>query len=149
MKYFSFRYIAAVTNVSGQKEIERAKNVLLQSNDILEAFGNAKTNRNDNSSRFGKYMDINFDFKGDPMGGHINNYLLEKSRVIHQQAGDNNFHSFYQLLKGAPEKMLNECNLTRDYSQYRYLSANNNAVVLPSKVNKFDFFIDFFFMQYI
>lgn len=134
-----------MTNVSGQKEIERAKNVLLQSNDILEAFGNAKTNRNDNSSRFGKYMDINFDFKGDPMGGHINNYLLEKSRVIHQQAGDNNFHSFYQLLKGAPEKMLNECNLTRDYSQYRYLSANNNAVVLPSKVNKFDFFIDFFF----
>ncbi|XP_069554799.1 unconventional myosin-Ib isoform X2 [Brachyistius frenatus] len=119
-------YVAAVCG-RGQ-EVNKVKEQLLQSNPVLEAFGNAKTVRNDNSSRFGKYMDIEFDFKGDPLGGVISNYLLEKSRVVKQPRGERNFHVFYQLLSGASDDTLKKLKLDRDFSKYNYLSLDSAAV---------------------
>ncbi|XP_026151114.1 unconventional myosin-Ib isoform X3 [Mastacembelus armatus] len=119
-------YVAAVCG-KGQ-EVNKVKEQLLQSNPVLEAFGNAKTVRNDNSSRFGKYMDIEFDFKGDPLGGVISNYLLEKSRVVKQPRGERNFHIFYQLLSGASDDTLKKLKLHRDFSKYNYLSLDSAVV---------------------
>ncbi|XP_051938625.1 unconventional myosin-Ib isoform X4 [Hippocampus zosterae] len=119
-------YVAAVCG-KGQ-EVNKVKEQLLQSNPVLEAFGNAKTVRNDNSSRFGKYMDIEFDFKGDPLGGVISNYLLEKSRVVKQPRGERNFHIFYQLLSGASDDTLKKLKLNRDFSKYNYLSLDSAVV---------------------
>ncbi|XP_008628290.1 unconventional myosin-Ib isoform X6 [Corvus cornix cornix] len=119
-------YVAAVCGKGA--EVNQVKEQLLQSNPVLEAFGNAKTARNDNSSRFGKYMDIEFDFKGDPLGGVISNYLLEKSRVVKQPRGERNFHIFYQILSGASEEFLCKLKLERDFSRYNYLGLDSARV---------------------
>ncbi|XP_036106781.1 unconventional myosin-Ia isoform X1 [Molossus molossus] len=119
-------YVAAVCGKGDQ--VNSVKEQLLHSNPVLEAFGNAKTIRNNNSSRFGKYMDIEFDFKGSPLGGVITNYLLEKSRVVKQLKGERNFHIFYQLLAGADAQLLNTLKLERDTSGYGYLNQEVSRV---------------------
>uniref|UniRef100_A0A3Q3BGH5 Myosin IG n=1 Tax=Kryptolebias marmoratus TaxID=37003 RepID=A0A3Q3BGH5_KRYMA len=116
---YIMQYIAAITNPSQRAEVESVKNVLLKSNCVLEAFGNAKTNRNDNSSRFGKYMDINFNFNGDPTGGHINNYLLEKIKIISRSPVTWNL-LFSQLLRGGTDEMLASFHLQNDPALYLY-----------------------------
>jgi len=71
---------------------------VLESNPILESFGNARTIRNDNSSRFGKFIEIQFTHRGCLVGAHVDTYLLEKVRLINQTPGERNFHIFYELL---------------------------------------------------
>jgi len=121
------QYLAAVSKSS--TEVDRVKNQLLESNPILEAFGNAKTLRNDNSSRFGKYMEIQFDLDGAPVGASIINYLLEKSRVVGRTTGERSFHIFYQMLSGLPEAELRANGLTKDVEKYTYLSVSKCSTV--------------------
>ena len=94
------QFVAAVSGTRAA-DVEAVKASLLGSNPILEAFGNAQTIRNDNSSRFGKYMEIQFDVTGAPVGGKISQYLLEKSRVVRPGLGERAFHVFYFLAAGA------------------------------------------------
>ncbi|KAK5870082.1 hypothetical protein PBY51_024743 [Eleginops maclovinus] len=91
---FTMRYFAVVGGAAQQTSVEER---VLASNPIMESIGNAKTTRNDNSSRFGKYIEIGFGRKGDIIGANMRTYLLEKSRVVFQASAERNYHIFYQL----------------------------------------------------
>uniref|UniRef100_A0A673BUP2 Myosin-10 n=1 Tax=Sphaeramia orbicularis TaxID=375764 RepID=A0A673BUP2_9TELE len=114
-------------------ELERQ---LLQANPILESFGNAKTVKNDNSSRFGKFIRINFDVTGYIVGANIETYLLEKSRAIRQAKDERTFHIFYQLLAGAGEHLKSDL-LLEGFNNYRFLS--NGNIPIPGQQDKDNF----------
>ncbi|KAL0993002.1 hypothetical protein UPYG_G00102020 [Umbra pygmaea] len=118
-------------NIPG--ELERQ---LLQANPILESFGNAKTVKNDNSSRFGKFIRVNFDVTGYIVGANIETYLLEKSRAIRQAKDERTFHVFYQLLAGAGEHLKTDL-LLDSFSSYRFLS--NGNITIPGQQDKENF----------
>lgn len=128
-------YLTAISSKNSGNSVESSlEQQLILTNPILESFGNAQTVRNNNSSRFGKFIRIDF----DPSGGHIigasiEKYLLEKSRVTHRAAAERNFHVFYQLLQGAPSELLAELKLmkgdkrptTKDFAY----TANSNFII--------------------
>uniref|UniRef100_A0A8C4HZ95 Myosin-10 n=1 Tax=Dicentrarchus labrax TaxID=13489 RepID=A0A8C4HZ95_DICLA len=118
-------------NIPG--ELERQ---LLQANPILESFGNAKTVKNDNSSRFGKFIRINFDVTGYIVGANIETYLLEKSRAIRQAKDERTFHIFYRLLAGAGEHLRTDL-LLEGFNNYRFLS--NGNIPIPGQQDKDNF----------
>jgi myosin protein heavy chain len=127
------QYLTIVASSKTGKQIASGEleNQLLQANPLLEAFGNAKTVKNDNSSRFGKFIRINFDNSGFIAGANIETYLLEKARVVRQSPEERTFHIFYQLLNGASLDYRNEL-LLESMDSYKYLSngqVNVNGVV--------------------
>ncbi|KAL4423973.1 hypothetical protein ABPG75_001274 [Micractinium tetrahymenae] len=111
------RYLASLAGGTGMED------KVLESNPVLEAFGNAQTLRNKNSSRFGKLIEIYFN-RGHICGALIHTYLLEKSRVVHQQPGERSYHIFYQLCRGADEAERQRYHLPVGPESFAYLASS-------------------------
>ncbi|KRF81456.1 myosin heavy chain, muscle isoform X17 [Drosophila novamexicana] len=123
----------ATVGASGKKD-ESQKNKgsledqVVQTNPVLEAFGNAKTVRNDNSSRFGKFIRIHFGPSGKLAGADIETYLLEKARVISQQSLERSYHIFYQIMSGAVAGVKEYCGLSNNIYDYRIVSQGKTTI---------------------
>uniref|UniRef100_A0A6Q2Y5R8 Unconventional myosin-VI n=1 Tax=Esox lucius TaxID=8010 RepID=A0A6Q2Y5R8_ESOLU len=113
---FVLRYLTTSYG-TGQDIDER----IVEANPLLEAFGNAKTVRNNNSSRFGKFVEIHFNAKNNVVGGFVSHYLLEKSRICMQGTEERNYHIFYRLCAGASEDIRKRLHLDSP-DHFRYLN---------------------------
>ncbi|KAL2259126.1 hypothetical protein VTK26DRAFT_7319 [Humicola hyalothermophila] len=112
----------------GPEAMSKTEEAILATNPIMEAFGNAKTTRNDNSSRFGKYIEIMFDKNTNIIGARIRTYLLERSRLVFQPLKERNYHIFYQLVAGVSEKERQELGLL-PVDQFEYLNQGNTPTI--------------------
>ncbi|KAF3925630.1 Myosin-2 [Orbilia brochopaga] len=115
------------TNTKGGK-MSRTEEEILATNPIMEAFGNAKTTRNDNSSRFGKYIEIMFDQQVNIIGAKTRIYLLERSRLVYQPPTERNYHIFYQLIAGATPEERYELGL-ENVEDYFYLNQGGDPII--------------------
>lgn len=108
---------------------------MLDSNPLLEAFGNAKTFKNNNSSRFGKFIQVNFNATGMLHSASIVNYLLEKSRICFQYGIERNFHIFYQMLQASKVPRAEQPPLMKKFmAKYRLLDIDDYHYVNQSEV---------------
>merc|ERR1719422_28951 len=120
-------HLPATNQNEGGLSFGELEQQLLKANPILEAFGNAKTVKNDNSSRFGKFIRINFDASGYIAGANIETYLLEKARVIRQAEDERTFHIFYQLLAGCNADLRKKF-ILEDPKNYTFLSHGQQTI---------------------
>lgn len=97
-----FLQYLAFASTKGQSSSGNLEQRVLATSPLLEAFGNAQTTMNNNSSRYGKYLMMHFDLSGKVIGAMIKTYLLEKTRLVHQSANERNYHIFYYLSEGMP-----------------------------------------------
>ncbi|XP_025262954.1 myosin heavy chain, muscle isoform X31 [Camponotus floridanus] len=125
----------ATVGASSKKEKEEPgkkkgslEDQVVQTNPVLEAFGNAKTVRNDNSSRFGKFIRIHFGPSGKLAGADIETYLLEKARVISQQSLERSYHIFYQMMSGSVKGLKEMCLLTNNIHDYHFVSQGKTTI---------------------
>ena len=121
-------YLAMVASSGKKTKKVSLEDQIVATNPILESYGNAKTSRNDNSSRFGKFIRIHFTGSGKLCGCDIESYLLEKSRITQQQAVERSFHIFYQMLQPAVPDMKPKCFLTDDIYDYTFVSQGKTTV---------------------
>ncbi|RFU33909.1 hypothetical protein B7463_g2466, partial [Scytalidium lignicola] len=131
MRYFATREPPDQPGTRTKRGVEtmsETEEQILATNPIMEAFGNAKTTRNDNSSRFGKYIEIMFDEHTSIIGAKIRTYLLERSRLVFQPLKERNYHVFYQLITGASETERQELSLLPT-EQFHYLNQGSSPVI--------------------